>query len=175
MNWRRASSLIGTSPALARTGGAAAKLAEADTALTTWAAEPPKPAAPVDLDKLVGQPVLDVSGRPVDAFFKAQCAQAGMPIDKQTNLVWKRIELLIEWGFKKGTEALPFDDETWGAKAKVMKENIEHHIEEEEGEMFRQARQAFDRDELEDLGRRMAERKASAARELGIPVMTAQG
>lgn len=48
-------------------------------------------------------------GRPVDASFKAQCAQAGDPIDKQTNLVCKRIELLIEWGSKKGTEALPFD------------------------------------------------------------------
>ena len=72
-------------------------------------------------------------------------------------------------------EALPVDDEAWGAKALVMKENIEHHIEEEEGEMFRQARQAFDRDELEDLGRRMAERKASAARELGIPVTAGQG
>ena len=41
-------------------------------------------------------------------------------------------------------EALAVDDETWGAKAKVMKENIEHHIEEEEGEMFRQARAVFD-------------------------------
>ena len=37
-------------------------------------------------------------------------------------------------------EALDVSDETWGAKAKVMKENIEHHIEEEEGEMFRQGR-----------------------------------
>jgi len=78
-------------------------------ALTAQAAEPAKPAAPVDLDKLVGQPVLDVKGRPVDASFKRQCVQAGEPIDEQTNLVWKRIDLLIEWGFKKGTEALPFD------------------------------------------------------------------
>jgi hemerythrin-like domain-containing protein len=59
-----------------------------------------------------------------------------------------------------------------GDKAVVMKENIEHHIGEEEGEMFRQARQAFDRGELEDLGRRMAERKATAGKELGIPVGT---
>ena len=36
-------------------------------------------------------------------------------------------------------------DETWGAKFKVMKENIEHHIEEEEGEMFKTARCVFDR------------------------------
>ena len=51
-----------------------------------------------------------------------------------------------------------------------MKENIEHHIEEEEGEMFEQARAVFDRQELEDLGARMAERKTSAQRELGVPV-----
>ena len=59
-------------------------------------------------------------------------------------------------------------DETWGAKAKVMKENIEHHIEEEEGEMFKAARQVFDRAELEDLGRRMAQRKQEAQKELGM-------
>ena len=67
-------------------------------------------------------------------------------------------------------ESLDVSDETWGAKALVMKENIEHHIEEEEGEMFKQARTVFDRQELEDLGARMAERKTSAQRELGVPV-----
>ncbi|HKG57880.1 MAG TPA: hemerythrin domain-containing protein [Candidatus Limnocylindrales bacterium] len=66
-------------------------------------------------------------------------------------------------------ENLPVDDENWGAKASVMKENIEHHIEEEEGEMFKTARTVFDRQELEDLGRRMEERKVSAQRELGVP------
>jgi hemerythrin-like domain-containing protein len=67
-------------------------------------------------------------------------------------------------------EALDVSDETWGAKAAVMKENIEHHIEEEEGEMFRKARQVFDARELDDLGQRMETRKQSAGRELGIPV-----
>jgi predicted DNA-binding protein len=66
-------------------------------------------------------------------------------------------------------EELDVSDETWGAKALVMKENVEHHIEEEEGEMFKQARQVFDRQELEDLGARMAQRKTSAQRELGVP------
>ena len=67
-------------------------------------------------------------------------------------------------------ESLDVSDETWGAKAIVMKENIEHHIEEEEGEMFAKARQVFDRAELIDLGERMAARKLSAQRELNIPV-----
>jgi predicted DNA-binding protein len=66
-------------------------------------------------------------------------------------------------------ESLPVDDETWGAKALVMKENIEHHIEEEEGEMFKKARQVFEPEELRDLGERMAARKASAKQELGVP------
>jgi hemerythrin-like domain-containing protein len=67
-------------------------------------------------------------------------------------------------------EGLDVTDERWGAKATVMKENLEHHIEEEEGEMFPQARQVFDRQELDDLGTRMAARKESAGQELGIPV-----
>jgi hemerythrin-like domain-containing protein len=54
---------------------------------------------------------------------------------------------------------VPYDDETWGAKFKVMKENIEHHIEEEENEMFKQARQVFEEDELEALGEQMRLRK----------------
>jgi hemerythrin-like domain-containing protein len=56
-------------------------------------------------------------------------------------------------------EATDVTDETWAAKFKVMKENIEHHIEEEEGEMFKQARQVFETDELQQLGERMAELK----------------
>ena len=50
-------------------------------------------------------------------------------------------------------EALDVEDETWGAKAKVMKENIEHHIEEEEGEMFQTGPPGLRRAELDDLGR----------------------
>jgi hemerythrin-like domain-containing protein len=56
-------------------------------------------------------------------------------------------------------EDVPHDDETWGAKFKVMKENIEHHIEEEENEMFKQARQVFEEGELEALGEQMRLRK----------------
>jgi hypothetical protein len=67
-------------------------------------------------------------------------------------------------------EALPVDDERWGAKAKVMKENVEHHIEEEEGEMFTQARRVFDRAELDELGERMQARKEQALREVPVPV-----
>jgi hemerythrin-like domain-containing protein len=56
-------------------------------------------------------------------------------------------------------EATAPSDETWMAKFTVVQENLEHHIEEEEGEMFKQARQVFDEEELEALGQRMQERK----------------
>ena len=69
-------------------------------------------------------------------------------------------------------EETPFDDETWGAKAKVMKENIEHHIEEEEGEMFRTARQVFERAELEQLGAAMQDRKKEAMAEQRAAALT---
>ena len=67
-------------------------------------------------------------------------------------------------------EDLDVSDESWGAKALVMKENVEHHMEEEEGDMFKKARQVFDRAELEDLGERMERRKRAAQKEIGAPV-----
>jgi hemerythrin-like domain-containing protein len=57
-------------------------------------------------------------------------------------------------------------DEHFGPKAKVMAENVEHHIEEEEGEMFKKARQVFEADELTELGERMAKRREAAKEEL---------
>ena len=65
-------------------------------------------------------------------------------------------------------ETADVTDETWGAKFKVMKENLEHHIEEEEGEMFKQARSVFETDELDELGERMMELKTRASQEIGL-------
>jgi hemerythrin-like domain-containing protein len=57
-------------------------------------------------------------------------------------------------------------DERFGPKAKVMAENVEHHISEEEGEMFKTARQVFDEEELQELGDRMEKRRETANEEL---------
>ena len=54
----------------------------------------------------------------------------------------------------------PFDDEHWATKFKVTKENVEHHIEEEETEMFKVARQVFSKEELDELGSRLEATKA---------------
>lgn len=47
----------------------------------------------------------------------------------------------------------------FSGRAKVLKELIEHHAEEEEEEMFQKARDAFSKDQLMELGEKMATRK----------------
>jgi hemerythrin superfamily protein len=61
----------------------------------------------------------------------------------------------------KGTRV---DSEQFAAKAKVLKELVEHHADEEEAEMFPRARKLMDREELLRLGGEMAKAKESMAR-----------
>jgi hemerythrin superfamily protein len=64
-------------------------------------------------------------------------------------------------------EKTPVSDEQWGAKFTVAKENIEHHIEEEEGEMFRDIREVFSKAEREQMGAKMAEIQALGRQVIG--------
>ena len=59
----------------------------------------------------------------------------------------------------KELESLPVDTEQWTAKLKVLQENVEHHVEEEEEEMFQKARQVLSEEEIDTLGARMEEEK----------------
>ncbi len=56
-------------------------------------------------------------------------------------------------------ETTDVSDEKWAARFTVMKENLEHHIEEEEGEMFDRAREVMSAPELDELGTWMQARK----------------
>lgn len=47
----------------------------------------------------------------------------------------------------------------FSGRAKVLKELIEHHADEEEEDMFPEAKRLFSKEELIDLGARMARRK----------------
>jgi hemerythrin superfamily protein len=49
--------------------------------------------------------------------------------------------------------------EEFAAKCKVLKELVEHHADEEEKDMFPEARKVFSRAELQELGDQLAERK----------------
>ncbi|MDB5105079.1 MAG: hemerythrin [Fibrobacteres bacterium] len=48
-------------------------------------------------------------------------------------------------------EADPKNTEEWTAKLKVLKENVEHHVEEEEGEMFKKARKVLSAEDAESI------------------------
>jgi len=49
--------------------------------------------------------------------------------------------------------------EEWEAQAKVLQENVEHHVEEEENELFKKAKSALSQDEIETLGEQMESEK----------------
>jgi hypothetical protein len=55
--------------------------------------------------------------------------------------------------------ALEPSDEAWQPKVKVLQENTEHHIEEEEAEHFAKVRKIWNAAKREQVGRQMEEMK----------------
>jgi len=52
-------------------------------------------------------------------------------------------------------EGLPMDDEEWQDILVELRENVEHHVEVEENEMFEQAREILSPAQIEELGDRI--------------------
>jgi hemerythrin superfamily protein len=61
----------------------------------------------------------------------------------------------------------PDGDDEWVAKVQVLIENVEHHAEEEEKELFPPLRSRLSEEKLDDLGTRLEARK----QQLGAPVL----
>jgi hemerythrin superfamily protein len=55
----------------------------------------------------------------------------------------------------------------FSSKLQQLMEAVEHHVEEEEGEMFPKIREVFDEDELEQLGQELESAKGTAHRKAG--------
>lgn len=61
-------------------------------------------------------------------------------------------------------EELGADNHDFGSKLQQLMEAVEHHVEEEEGEMFPKIQEVFEEDELEQLGRDLEMAKGTAHR-----------
>ena len=61
--------------------------------------------------------------------------------------------------FLREIAGLVDDSEKFEPKLKVLMEDIEHHVQEEEGQMFPKVEELFDEATLEDLGKQMEEEK----------------
>jgi hypothetical protein len=64
---------------------------------------------------------------------------------------------IAELALKRALATDP-DDEMFDARVDVLKELIQHHVEEEEGELFPEVEEALDSEELEAMGVEMEER-----------------
>jgi hemerythrin superfamily protein len=62
-------------------------------------------------------------------------------------------------------EELGPDSHDFGSKLQGLMEAVEHHVQEEEGEMFPKIRELFDEDELEQLGKELESAKGTQHRE----------
>lgn len=55
-------------------------------------------------------------------------------------------------------------NEEWEAQAKVLRENVEHHVEEEENELFQKADAVLSDEEIEELGEQLQAEKSRKQR-----------
>ena len=55
------------------------------------------------------------------------------------------------------------DNDEWRAKFNVLKSNVDQHVKDEEGEMFKQARQVLSKEQLDELGEQMEAKRSSGA------------
>jgi iron-sulfur cluster repair protein YtfE (RIC family) len=65
-------------------------------------------------------------------------------------------------------ENLEPEDENWEMKLKELQQDVEHHVREEEGELFPEARKVLPQDELTRLGEQLAARKQELEKSMGM-------
>ena len=66
----------------------------------------------------------------------------------------------------KELEKMPKGKDEWGAKINVFKELVEHHIKDEESKVFKSAKKAFKKSELEDIMKKFEKEKEKIKKSL---------
>jgi hemerythrin superfamily protein len=124
--------------------------------------------APARRTKLVGQIELELKVHTQieeEIFYPAFRRRAEDSEQKQMFLEAKEEHGLVDIMLPKVKKTNPSSDE-FAARAKVLKDLVLHHKKEEEKEMFKAAKELFDKDELKTLGDQMQRRKRELTREM---------
>lgn len=66
----------------------------------------------------------------------------------------------------KELEKMPKAEDQWGAKIKVFKELVEHHIKDEESKVFKSAEKTFEKNEIEDIMKKFDKEKEKIKKSL---------
>ena len=124
--------------------------------------------APARRVKLLDQIAMEVRAHArieEEIFYPAFKRKAEDSDQMQMFLEAKEEHGLVDIILPKAIASDPSSDQ-FAARAKVLKDLILHHAKEEEKEMFKAAKELFDKDELKALGDQLQRRKREVLREL---------
>lgn len=122
--------------------------------------------APAKRTKLIGQIELELKVHTQieeEIFYPAFRKRAEDSEQKQMFHEAKEEHGLVDIMLPKVKRTNPATDE-FAARAKVLKDLVLHHKKEEEKEMFKAAKELFEKDELKSLGEQMQRRKRELTR-----------
>jgi len=116
-----------------------------------------------DKEQVVGQICEELTAHATveeELFYPAVAARAAEDEKAEDAVREANEEHALVKGLVADLEEMSASDEQYEAKVKVLKDVVEHHVEEEEGELMPKAKKLLTREQLEELGGRVEARKA---------------
>ena len=95
-----------------------------------------------------------------ELFYPAVARQAGEDEKAEDSVREANEEHALVKGLVGELEEMSASDEQYEAKVKVLKDVVEHHVEEEEGQLMPKAKKLLSSEQLDELGARVESRKA---------------
>jgi hemerythrin superfamily protein len=114
-----------------------------------------------------------------ETLFKELATELALHTKAEETIVYPRLKELdelrdmVDEGIEEHHEAeqllaeladMPKDDKQWLAKCKQLQQSVEHHVQEEEDELFPEARELIAEDELTELGTTVQQEKKEMMR-----------
>jgi hemerythrin superfamily protein len=116
-----------------------------------------------DKEQIVGRICQELTGHAAveeELFYPAVARQAGEDEKAEDGVREAHEEHALVKQLVGELEEMSASDEQYDAKVKVLKDVVEHHVEEEEGELMPKAKKLLSSEQLEELGARVESRKA---------------